>query len=165
MRMTKGAEKAKRRPHTVDTVIACNMIVILALFITIAININLSLIMTIIMMIVNRFLINDNLIKTNKAKQGVKDEQPAFCLVLRRRKSENLFCKWELLVLQFHNLPSVSSISQLKTQLKTESWSDLGGGEQVYIYLYSLFLRTNQLLRKVGPTNGNFLSESSDSEK
>ena len=161
MRMTKGAEKAKRRPHTVDTVIACNMIVILALFITIAIIINLSLIMTIIMIIVNRFLINDNLIKTNKAKQGVKDEQPAFCLVLRRRKSENLFCKWELLVLQFHNLPSVSSISQLKT----ESWSDLGGGEQVYIYLYSLFLRTNQLLRKVGLTNGNFLSESSDSEK
>ena len=117
MRMTKGAEKAKRRPHTVDTVIACNMIVILALFITIAIIINLSLIMTIIMIIVNRFLINDNLIKTNKAKQGVKDEQPAFCLVLRRKrstKSKNLFCKWELLLLQFHNLPSVSSISQLK---------------------------------------------------
>ena len=28
MRMRKGAEKAKRRPHTVDTVIACDLFVI-----------------------------------------------------------------------------------------------------------------------------------------
>ena len=73
MRMMKGAEKAKRRPHTVDTVIALVIIVILARIIII-----LAPIMT--------SIINDNLIKTNKAKQEVKDEQPVFCLALRGKR-------------------------------------------------------------------------------
>ena len=78
MRMMKGAEKAKRRPHTVDTVIALVIIVILARIITIGIIIILAPIMT--------SIINDNLIKTNKAKQEVKDEQPVFCLALRGKR-------------------------------------------------------------------------------